>query len=211
MQPDWLQWHREYADPHTHLAMRLQLVQRRISEALSSVRSPEPRIVSMCSGQAHDLIGALRLRRHAAVRARLVEVDPRSVALASLAAEKLGLTGLEFVCGDASMTDAYAGAVPADVVICCGVFGNMSIDQVERTISFLPQLCSQSALVIWTRHRRPPDETRAIRKLFAQNGFSESSFDETERFGIGVEQLVALPQPLQLGERIFQFGAGLWQ
>ncbi len=36
------------------------------------------------------------------------------------------LRGVEVIAADASMTDAYVGAVPADLVLLCGVIGNIS-------------------------------------------------------------------------------------
>lgn len=34
--------------------------------------------------------------------------------------------GIEVVHGDAGTTDAYTGAVPTDVVLLCGVLGNLT-------------------------------------------------------------------------------------
>jgi hypothetical protein len=47
------------------------------------------------------------------VRARLVELDERNVALARQAAQAAGLHGVEVLQADAGITDACAGAVPA--------------------------------------------------------------------------------------------------
>ncbi len=211
MEPDWLAWHREYRDPSTKLSERLQIVQQRIRETVDAAQSPQIRIISICAGQGHDVLGALAEHPRAdAVRARLVEIDSRSVEMGRVAAETLQLPGVEFICGDASVTDAYAGAVPAQLVVCCGVFGNISLDDVRRAILHFPQLCAQDGIVIWTRHRRDPDVTPEIRQLFTGNGFSEVSYDETERFGVGVERLTDSPQPFKAGQRLFQFGSGLW-
>lgn len=209
MEPDWQQWHREYDDPVTNLSQRLEIVRRHIRTALDGFVSGNIRAVSICAGQAHDVIGALANHpRRADVHARLVEIQPRSVELARRAAQERGLSNLEFVCGDASVTDAYAGAVPAHLVLCCGVFGNLSLADVERTIETLPQLCGQGATVIWTRHRRAPDRTPEVRRLFANHGFRETAYEETDRFGVGVAQLEAAPQALVPGTRMFDFGSG---
>jgi len=211
MQPDWLEWHRQYVGSHTALSERLHLVQRFIRAVLEGTGKPRIQVVSICSGQAHDLIGALIDHpRREEVRGRLIEIDERSVRIARRAARRCGLSRLEFVCGDASVTDAYAGAVPADLVLCCGVFGNLLLNDVERTIVHLPQLCAENAFVIWTRHTRAPDVIPDIRRLFAAHGFAEAAFESTDRFGVGVVRMIARPQPLQLGCRIFHFGKGLW-
>ena len=36
------------------------------------------------------------------------------------------------MCGDASTTSAYRGAVPADLVLACGIFGNVSDEDIQR-------------------------------------------------------------------------------
>jgi hypothetical protein len=59
--------------------------------------------------------------------------------------------------GDAALTDAYEGAVVADLLLLCGVFGNVTDEDVETTASNASRLCAPGAVVIWTRHRRPPD------------------------------------------------------
>ncbi len=60
---------------------------------------------------------------------------------------------------DAGDLTAYAKAVPADLVLMAGVFGNISDADVRRTIGAFPQLCADGATVIWTRTRRAPDLT----------------------------------------------------
>jgi len=40
--------------------------------------------------------------------------------------------GLEVMQGDAGTTTACAGAVPVDVLLLCGIFGNVEVDDVER-------------------------------------------------------------------------------
>ncbi len=109
--------------------------------------------------------------------------------------------------GDASITDAYKGAVPADLILMCGVFGNITADDIANTIGHLPRLCAPAATVIWTRHRQPPDLTPHIREAFERHGFEEVSFDGdgSSPFGVGANRLVASPQPFQEGLRLFEF------
>jgi hypothetical protein len=138
--------------------------------------------------------------------------------LADRARAGAALTGaaVEVVTGDAGTVDAYAEAVPADLVLVCGVFGNIPDDDIRHTVDTLPQLCAAGATVIWTRHRKAPDVTPAIRTWFAAAGFDEVAFrsedeseadptDRTGRFGVGAHRLTAGPQPLQAGTRLFTF------
>lgn len=207
-QRDWFEWHRPYDDPGSPLARRLLIVQREIRAAIDHAPPGPVQAVSMCAGQGRDLIGALADHpRRAVVRAVLVERDARNVEVARAAAWGSGLAGVTVRQGDASLTDSYEGAVPARLVLACGVFGNITDDDVVRTVGSLPQLCAAGATVIWTRHRRAPDFTPVIRRSFAATGFEEVAFHAPDDafFGIGVHRLCAVPVPLRPGHRMFEF------
>src|ERR1700733_14602858 len=49
------------------------------------------------------------------------------------------------------------GFVPADIVLVCGIFGNISEDDIHNTVARLPALCGPNATVIWTRGTFVPD------------------------------------------------------
>jgi hypothetical protein len=158
MTTDWREWHTPYADPTSSLSRRLAVVQESLAAALYRAPGGRVRLVSACAGQGHDVIGVLPTHPRAAdVDALLVEYDAGNAAAARQAAADAGLDRVEVVTGDAGVTDAYAGAVPADVVLMCGVFGNVPDGDVERTARALPSLCAPGATVIWTRHRGAPD------------------------------------------------------
>jgi hypothetical protein len=99
-------------------------------------------------------------------------------------------------------------STPANLVLVCGVFGNVTDADVERTIHALPALCAARATVVWTRHRRAPDLTPAIRRWFAEAGFDELGFDSPGpgRFAVGAHQFVGEPRPLpDPPRRLFTF------
>src|SRR5207237_8121026 len=97
----------------------------------------------------------VRRSGRAEVDGRLVELDP---ALASTARSRAP-AGIEVLCADAGTTSSYRGAVPADLVLVCGVFGNVADADMMRTIDLIPTLCAPHATVVWTRHGRPPGPT----------------------------------------------------
>jgi hypothetical protein len=111
------------------------------------------------------------------VRARLVELDERNLAVGRQAARAGGLDGIEMLQADAGITDACAGAVPAQIVVVCGIFGSITVSDIRATVAALPSLCAPGALVLWTRHRSPPDHTPAIRSWLRRAGFREQAFD----------------------------------
>jgi hypothetical protein len=203
---DWRGWHAGYESPDSELGRRLALVQSQLRDVLDRAAPGPIRAISVCAGQGHDLIGVLAEHpRRVDVSARLVELDAQNVELAQAAAAAAGLDTVDAVAADASLTDAYVGAVPADVILLCGVLGNISEPDIVNTIQQLGQLCAPGASVIWTRHRRPPDLVPAVRQTFERCGFDELAFEEAPPFGVGVNRLLVAPQPLQLGTRLFDF------
>jgi hypothetical protein len=205
---DWQAWHAPYDEPGSPLALRLSIVQRRIREALDAAPAGKLRVVSMCAGQGRDLIGALRDHpRRGDVLARLVELDERNVTTARAAAREAGLSGVEVVAGDAGISDVYAGAVPADLVLVCGVFGNISEADIAHVVSRLPEFCAPGARVLWTRHRLEPDLTPSIREWFERAGFEEIGFEAPEGtvMSVGANRLRVDPRPLERGVRLFRF------
>ncbi len=183
-------------------------MRRRVREALDAAAPGPIRVVSMCAGQGRHLLGVLPDHpRRPDVLARLVELDPHNADQARRSARSLGLPGIEVVEGDASTTTAYDGAVPADLVLVCGVFGNIPDDHIRHTVEQLPRLCAPGAIVIWTRHREPVDLTPTIRGWFTSNGFDEVAFDAQDGhlFGVGTNRLTGEPLPFRRGVRLFEF------
>jgi hypothetical protein len=203
---EWVQWHEEYA-PGQPLALRLGLVQDLIRSALDE-RPPGPiRVISLCAGDGRDLLGVLAGHpRRRDVHARLVELDPELAARGAAHGASLSST-IDVVNTDASVTSAYTGAVPADIVLVCGVFGNISDDDIHRTVAALSSLCAAGATVIWTRGTFAPDLTPTIRSWFDDAGFTELSFvaipDTT--IGVGAGLLTSPPRPFDPNVRLFTF------
>ena len=204
----WQRWHDAYADPTSAISRRLAVVQAALRRTLDAAPPGAVRIVSMCAGTGRDVVEVVRDHpRRDDVRARLVELDESLAASAASSAADSGLTQVEVVRGDAALTDAYAGLVPAHVLLVCGVFGNIADDDVRATIDELPSLAADGATVIWTRHRRPPDLTPVVREWFAGAGFEELAWGTAEdvAYGVGVHRLVAPPRPFRAGRRMFTF------
>ncbi len=208
---DWQQWHRAYDDPESRLSERLSVVQAHVSAALDE-RAGQPgpiQMISMCAGQGRDVIGALaeHSRRHD-VAAVLVELDEVLAEAARADAIAAGLAGVTVRCADASTTDSYVGAAPADIVLACGIFGNISDEDIKRTIDQLPMLCAPRATVVWTRYGRPGDDLAPdICRWFVDRGFEEARFDASDErsYRVGSHWLIVDPPPFEPGVRFFQF------
>lgn len=205
---DWVAWHDAYDASGSALRQRLQIVIGHVAAALAKEPvSPVP-LISMCAGQARDIRGALERITRRDIVGRLVEMDARLAEEARRGLDALGARGLEVVVGDAGELSAYEGAAPANLVLACGVFGNISDTDIERTVRALPALCAPGATVIWTRHRRAPDRTVDIRRWLAEAEFDNTSSDPVDdplRPGsVGVAVFRGATLPLTPG-RLFTF------
>ncbi len=212
---DWVDWHLAYDDPSSALSGRLACVRRHLRQAVDDAPAGPVSLVSLCAGQGHDVLGVLPgHRRRDDVRAVLVESDSVNAGLASRRAVEAGLSQVQVRQADASLVATFADALPADVLMLCGIFGNISDTEIERMVKLTAGLCAPGATVIWTRHRRPPDLTASIRGWFADSGFGEVAFDALDTgpmVGVGVSRL---RHPDQVGHAslpqgsLFSFRAG---
>lgn len=190
---DYVEWHRAYDDPQSSLSWRLRTVQGYLRDELDGRPGPL-RIVSVCAGDGRDVIEVLADRADAdRVRAVLIELHPVLAEQARLAAADL--PAVEVRETDAGTTAAYAGAVPADVLLLVGVLGNVSDGDIERTVRAVPGLCASGALVVWSRGATDDDRNDRIRGWLAEIGCTELGYGQssTRRTGGGVVDTQGLP------------------
>ena len=204
---DWHAWYGGYDDPDSSLSRRLTVVRGQLA-ALLDGEGPV-RLLSLCSGDGRDTIPVLEAANRS-VSAVLVELDP---ALAAVAAA--GPVPVEVRTTDAGTTDCAVGAVPADVVMACGIFGNVTDEDVARTVTTLPSLLAPGGHVIWTRGRSTPhdpstydgDPSELVRSVFAEAGFEEVAFvrPNDASFRVGVHRWPGPAVPFRAGVRMFSF------
>ncbi|MEU8299035.1 class I SAM-dependent methyltransferase [Micromonospora sp. NPDC048909] len=216
MTTDWIRWHHDYDAPSSSLARRLAVVQRDLRNALADAPCGEHgvrRLVSICAGDGRDVLPVLaEPGRGRDVRALLIELDPTLSRRARESAVDLGLSEVEVRTADAGAADTYQQVERAQVVLACGVFGNVTVDDVRRTVAALPALLAPGGIVIWTRGRPDdgPDPSLEVRACLADHGFAELAFTSPTdaRFRVGMHQLVehpAHPPTLRPGTRLFTF------
>ncbi len=207
MPKDWFEWHDLY-NTEAKLQQRLQIVREYISYSLDASPPGIIRVVSVCAGDGRDLLGALENHPRAKdVHARLVELNPQLVERGRATIESLGLAKqIELINGDATISDNYVGAVPADIVIVCGVFGNLADEaELNRLLGNLSFLSKQGAFVLWTRgHSNGIPYSETVRKFLRSAGFEEVNFKltATRDMGVGIHRYkgenVAAPKEQQL-------------
>jgi hypothetical protein len=222
---DYTQWLTHYDDPESDLSWRLRRVQAHVADALERHRGP-CRILSACSGDGRDVIEVLKGRVHGGgaargskgvvplantadrVRVVLLELHPDIADRARAAAAAAALPEVEVRTVDAGTTDAYAGAVPAEIVLLVGIFGNISDDDLWRTIVAAPQLCAPGATLLWSRGRDEGDLNGEVRARFAAAGFTELAYETLDRDGwpaFGVVRYDGPPVDLVPDQPLFTF------
>jgi hypothetical protein len=214
---DWHAWHREYDDPASSLSRRLEVVRHEVGRALSWLETEglaHPRVVSMCAGDGRDLLPVLA-GGHPTATATLVELHPGLAERAREEAAALGLGGVEVRAADAGAAASYRDAVPADLLMACGVFGNVRAGDVARTVEVLPHLLARNALVVWTRGNmasaddQPADDdpSEQVRATFLAADFAEVAFVRPEEasYRVGVARFTGTPRAYDAGLRMFTF------
>lgn len=210
MPKNWFEWHDLY-QTETRLQQRLQIVQGYIATALNAQSGGRIQVVSACAGDGRDLLGTLiHHPRKSDVYARLVELNPQLVERGRTAIAAANLTEqLEFVNGDATLSSNYAGAVPADIVLVCGIFGNLADEAaLQRLIGNLKFLAKTGAFVAWTRgHREGIAYSDMVRNRFQTAHFEEVDFQLTATgdMGVGLHRYLGESAPLPANEQLFVF------
>jgi SAM-dependent methyltransferase len=207
---DYLKWHDAYDDPASDLSWRLRQVQAYIRSALDQISGPAT-VLSLCAGDGRDVLQVLAERDDSdRIQTRLIELHP---VLAQRAREFAAVSRLENVTvrtADAGNSTAYVGAVPADLVIMIGIFGNISDDDLRRTIRTAAQLCRPGGTLLWSRATRPEEANSLVRGVLETAGFVELDYrefdrDEGERAALGSARFDGPSQPLITGQQVFTF------
>lgn len=202
---DWRAWHSHYDDPSSKLSRRLAVVRRLIGEALASLAPRgEVTALSLCACEGRDLLPELAaLDGNACCRSVLVEKDRVLAGRARDTAASLALAGVEVVEGDAGERSTFSAYLPVDLLLLCGIFGNISRADVEATVAASPAMLRPGGFVVWTRGgpsgdrgggaAGEPDLRPWIRSLFTRAGFGEVAFDgEPESHGVGLARFAGV-------------------
>jgi hypothetical protein len=203
---DWHEWHRDYDDPSSSLSRRLRVVQQLV-EPLVSELGPEHRVLSLCAGDGRDVIPVVA-SRPPALRPRLVLVE-LDAALAIAARQRAETAGVDatVITGDAGRSVTWREHVPADLLMLCGIFGNIRDADIERTVVAARSMLSPHGSVVWTRGAFGDVDLRPrIRSWFDDAGFEEVAFEsEAHGYGVGVNRRGADATSTPLPDHLFTF------
>jgi Methyltransferase domain len=203
---DWPAWHSNYDDNHSSLSRRLMVVRQRLDQLVAG--DPRVRrILSLCSGDGRDILPVLAQQPHAQrAEVVLVELDPALSAAAKRRAVEAGVVA-NVVVGDAGLLKTWQSFLPVDLLMLCGIFGNISEADIRSTVDAARATVSRGGHVIWTRGYFDDQDLRPqIRAWFIDAGFAEISFDsEPTGYGIGVNRQTSDADAAPLPDRLFSF------
>jgi hypothetical protein len=155
---------------------RLAAVERHLDESLLLAPVGPVLIASMCAGDGRDVVGVVQSHpRRSDVIAWLVELNGNSVAAGVAHARRAGLERtVNFLHADATSFATYGNIAPADILLVCGVWGHVPLEERASLVRACGTLCTPGGVVIWTRGvRRGTARFEAIRELFAGPAWEE--------------------------------------
>jgi hypothetical protein len=206
---NWSGWpQRAYLRPH--YLERLQVVQQHLAECLDQAPPGPLRIVSLCAGDGRDVIGVLQAHgRRSEVEAYLVELNGQSVADGARQAAAAGLEKVvHFIHTDATDYSNYKNLVPCDIVLVCGVWGHVPVNDRTKLIRALASFCKPGATVIWTRSiSKGTLRVQEVQSQFDGSSWSPVRLSTTsdEKWAVGTYRFRGPSLELPSGGRIFNF------
>lgn len=181
-------WHDNYEDKKSSPYKRTLMVKKLIVDYL--INKNNITILSICAGQGRDILTSL----NEDTSAYLIDVDKECVDYAQSYVNKNDLNNVFVIEADASLISTYIdNNVPkADLILICGVFGHLSLEDINLTAQSLKQLIKPDGSVIWSRNKFDKDITEEVRDSFKLAGYEEEAFisPEKELFSIGMHKLI---------------------
>jgi len=203
---DWHAWHEQYDDPASSLARRLRVVQRLARPLVDGLNSGD-RILSLCAGDGRDILPVVAERpRRQRPDVVLIERDEELAQAARVRAARLGVAASVLV-GDAGAPLTWADHLPVALLMLCGIFGNVSDEDIRATIFATPSVLTPEGAVIWTRGAFDERDLRGqVRDWFTEAGFREVVLEtEPKGYGVGVSRLNRPVAPEPLPRSLFVF------
>jgi hypothetical protein len=181
-------WHDNYEDKTSTPYKRTLIVKKLIVDYL--INKNNITILSICAGQGRDVLTSL----NADTYAYLIDIDKKCIDYAQSYVNNNNIHNVSIIKADASLISTYVdNNIPkADLILICGVFGHLSLEDISITAQSLKQLIKTGGSVIWTRHKFDNDITKEVREAFELAGYKEETFisPKEEPFSIGMHKLI---------------------
>jgi len=136
-----------------------------------------------------------------------VELDEDLAEAARTTAAALELTSVRVECADAGDPAVFAAHLPVDLLLLCGIFGNIEEPDIRATVAAATAMVTPGGFAIWTRGPMQPDLRPAIRRWFEDAAFEEVTYDgEPAPYGVGMARRTDAPADVNpLPDRLFTF------
>ncbi len=206
MARDWHAWYGAYDDPDSELSRRLAVVRGELAAVLADRAGPVT-LLSLCAGDGRDTLPVLASST-TPVSAVLVELDPDLAEAGRRQAAALGLE-VDVRTDDAGVVAAWMDVVPVDVLMMCGVLGNVSDDDARRILTGAALMLQRGGTMIWTRGNHgsgDEDPSEWLRGLLLDAGWEERSFvrPDDASYRVGVHTWQGISSGF-LADRLFSF------
>ncbi len=164
-------------------------------------------LLSLCAGDGRDTLPVLASST-SPVTAVLVELDPDLAEAGRRQAAALGLE-VDVRTDDAGLVAAWMDVVPVDVLMLCGVLGNVSDDDARRIVTGAALMLQRGGTMIWTRGNHGSDGQDPgewVRGLLLDAGWEERSFvrPDDASYRVGVHTWNGISSGF-LADRLFAF------
>jgi hypothetical protein len=189
---------------------RLRVVKVHLAECLNDAAQGPLRLVSLCAGDGRDVIDVLQSnRRRNDVGAWLVELNGQSIADGALHMKASGLEKLvNFIHADATDYLTYQTLVPCDIILLCGVWGHVPVNERALLVRALASFSKPGGSLIWTRGiSRGMDRLNEIQSQFANSSWERVrlSFTPNDKWAISTHRYCGPSLELPASGRIFNF------
>ena len=110
---------------------------------------------------------------------------------------------------DAGYAKSYQDIPRADIIIFCGVFTHLSIENTEKVIKFFPKICKPGAIIIWTQNLKINADTTIDQtmNMFLKYNYSQETFVQNESMNaiVASNKYLGDLEILNKEEKIFEF------
>ena len=93
------------------------------------------------------------------------------------------------------------------LLMLCGIFGNISDEDISATVSAVPSMIRPGGAVVWTRGAgQGPDLRSQVRRWFDTAGFRELMYEaEPHGYGVGANRATQAKTADPVPTRLFTF------
>lgn len=197
-----------YNDPTSGLSLKLIHIKNLIKSFLKE-SDRDIIVVSLASGQGRDILESVyELQSDKKISIYLIDSDQESLDYAANFCIEKSISNVTLVLGDASLSDLFKKyEIPrADLILMCGIFGRMSLLDIESIIKSSKQLINDGGNIIWTVNNKIYGIFDIINNTFVKNGFlnMEKSLSNDLNFSVSRNQLESPIESLLENAKFFE-------